>query len=369
MTGVPKRLMRSFAVALLFVPAQRQPLPRSVNLVLEVGDGGASSSVTFERPGAIGVGRDGRIYVAENGDYTIKLLTPAGQLVRSFGRSGQGPGDFASIMRITVDDSVVRIPDGMLRRVSEFTLEGRPLRTQVWPKVTAAGPGTVIPLRDSVTLFASLASMSSLGPERSDPYVTVRVQRGARVDTLLRYRGDIAFWHEKGQTVFNMLSTPFGDAGAWATFGDSVVAVADGYSGSVRWFRVDGGGARLQRSANVGRASVPVSPRDVAMLDGRFRSKYTQPRYAAMDVEFAAYPPQWSVAMSAIFAEDGSLWVGSAGPEGLPRTWTVFAPNALIAHRVQVPDDFTLKAVRGDRLYGTAKTAADVPVVRVYALR
>jgi sugar lactone lactonase YvrE len=62
----------------------------------------------------IAVGEDGLVYVLEGGNRRIEVFEPDGTLVRGFGSFGDGPGQFRDPMSMTVDDAgnVYVIDDG-----------------------------------------------------------------------------------------------------------------------------------------------------------------------------------------------------------------------------------------------------------------
>ena len=65
-----------------------------------------------------------------DGAARILLLDGEGRLVRTIGRSGQGPGEFASAARVGfLGDSILWASDPVLRRLTYFTAEGEALRT------------------------------------------------------------------------------------------------------------------------------------------------------------------------------------------------------------------------------------------------
>lgn len=360
--------MRILRLLLLSVPAVVRAQSAPITLVREIGAGESTSSPTFERIRSIAVGRDGRMYIADAGARHIKVVSAEGKLLSTIGRPGQGPGDFGIIGPIYIDKEQLVVPDPMLRRVSTFTLDGRPIRTWSVPAVSAGEPGSMHPMRDSVVVFASAARTNSLGLHESELSIVVRVHSVPRVDTLIRYRDDIALWSQRGAGLWNGLTAGFGAGGAWATWGDSVVAVADGYGGAVRWYGVDRRGARLLRTASLDRVARPTTKSDMVVVQASFLATHTAPRYAGMSVEFDGVPPRWSVARHALFADDGSLWIGSTERIGSDVAWTVFAPGARTKTVVLLPADFDLRAVRGDLLYGSG-TTDEVPVVRLYRRR
>jgi len=49
----------------------------------------AGTGVTFTRPSGVAVGPDGNIYVADTWNYQVKVLSPSGELLRSWGEPGE----------------------------------------------------------------------------------------------------------------------------------------------------------------------------------------------------------------------------------------------------------------------------------------
>ena len=74
---------------------------------------------------AIAVGADGLVYVSEGGNHRIQVFQPDGTFVRQFGSFGDGPGQFLDPMGVAVDTSgdVAVIDDGA-QTVSMFDPTG-----------------------------------------------------------------------------------------------------------------------------------------------------------------------------------------------------------------------------------------------------
>jgi len=70
------------------------------------------------------VGPNGNIYVADAGIAKIKVYSPAGKLINSFGRRGRGPGEFTDIRGFAVTDSTVLVWDQGIQRMTVFGLDG-----------------------------------------------------------------------------------------------------------------------------------------------------------------------------------------------------------------------------------------------------
>lgn len=70
----------------------------------------------------------GNIYVLDAGNHRVQLFDPAGKYVRTLGREGQGPGEFALPPRVLIvaGDRVIVMDTGD-RRFSAWTLDGEPI--------------------------------------------------------------------------------------------------------------------------------------------------------------------------------------------------------------------------------------------------
>jgi len=76
-------------------------------------------------PSSIGVDADGNLYVLDAGNYTVAKFDPTGRHIRSFGRQGEGPGEFGfpSDMAVHRDGSVA-VYDFDGRGLSRFDPDG-----------------------------------------------------------------------------------------------------------------------------------------------------------------------------------------------------------------------------------------------------
>jgi DNA-binding beta-propeller fold protein YncE len=79
-----------------------------------------------------GVARDpasGRIYVAETHGHDIKVFNDAGQLLQTFGKRGEAPGDFNSPTFLAIAHDKLYVTDTLNARVQVLTLDGKPFLT------------------------------------------------------------------------------------------------------------------------------------------------------------------------------------------------------------------------------------------------
>jgi hypothetical protein len=112
----------------------------------------ADPEVGFSNIGAVWVAPAGEIWVAEGGDREIRVYDDAGTLVRTYGREGDGPGEFTRIDDFGLVGDTLWVADGSARRLTLFDVhEGEVLGT-----VTARVEvplGQVGPMTRNLTLF------------------------------------------------------------------------------------------------------------------------------------------------------------------------------------------------------------------------
>ena len=333
--------------------------------LLTIGGDDVAEAYTFNRVSDIAAGADGTIYVLDAGDQAVKAYDAAGRFVRRFGRRGEGPGEFTHAVAVRVD-SVVTVFDAGQNRYAAFSPAGEHRRTRRLPTPGGVALATLHPLHEGFAVGMT-AARHSFGSPSNDPYHTVLLIRpdGRLADTILVYHSGATVWHPVNAMLpWGVAASDFGPAGAWAVLGDSVVAVVDGYAGTVRWLAITGGRARQLRAARLPNPARAITSADLAGVERRLRAKTPQ-RLGRVALE---PPPRWSAATRALFADDASLWVQNGNGAEESRIWTVFDREGRYLRRLQLPAGFLLRSIRGGRLYGVARTDLDVNVVRVFRL-
>ena len=90
---------------------------------LVIGGAGAQADM-FSQIAGVQVDDQGRIYVLDSQDCLIRVFDAAGNLTRSFGRKGKGPGEFEYPMGMSVSGQTLSVFDMGNRRISRFGLDG-----------------------------------------------------------------------------------------------------------------------------------------------------------------------------------------------------------------------------------------------------
>lgn len=87
----------------------------------------------LSRPMNFVVDKDGRIFLSDVQDQTIKFFDPHGELIKSIGGKGEGPGEFTYLGYLTfLPDGRLMVMDSMASRVSLFDPEGTFLVSYHW---------------------------------------------------------------------------------------------------------------------------------------------------------------------------------------------------------------------------------------------
>lgn len=83
------------------------------------GDG----KTAFYEPGGVAVDQEGNIYVADSGNQRVVKFNPEGKFVKSFGRKGQGPGEFISPGQLAIFGNEIYVYDWR-RNIQKFSQNG-----------------------------------------------------------------------------------------------------------------------------------------------------------------------------------------------------------------------------------------------------
>jgi len=93
------------------------------DLVLGIDEGEPAWQI-FNQYFWFAIGPDDRIYVADSPDNVIHLLSPSGELIKTFSRRGQGPGELTHLRLASWIEDELWLDDSNLKRVQRFTRDG-----------------------------------------------------------------------------------------------------------------------------------------------------------------------------------------------------------------------------------------------------
>ena len=94
----------------------------------------ATTELTFnvEFGAAVVISAEGQVFVAQWQDGTIQVIGEAGEVIRTIGRSGEGPGEFILLSAIWLAGDTLVATDRQLMRVNSFATDGRFLDSRTW---------------------------------------------------------------------------------------------------------------------------------------------------------------------------------------------------------------------------------------------
>ena len=116
---------------------------------LVIGSGSDSSALFGRVPPRVVPAPDGRVAVLDAGNHRVLVFGPGGGHQTTFGRRGQGPGEFGQPAEMFLgDDGLLRVWDIPGRRLSRWTLEGERIDTMVLPRwgglIAPVGNGALV---------------------------------------------------------------------------------------------------------------------------------------------------------------------------------------------------------------------------------
>ncbi len=352
----------------LLATAVLSSLTRSVSVggqdvveVMSIGGHGVGVGEWFHRVSAVQSSADGRIYVADSGLCQVFIYSAEGGYIRAVGGKGVGPAEFQDIAAIRVD-SVLTVWDARLHRSARFSLEGAHLGTKAQSRDSWLGFGTTRELRYGYVL-SELFPVMTVQDQVFSPFYRLVISRpGMSPDTVARFRGNNALWFDASDRIpYSSAWTPFGDAGAWATIGDSTLIFADGYTGEVAWHHMRRAGVEAGRLTLVPVNVRAVSDSDLSEIKRQIRAEFGDASPRRIELRG---PSLWS-GITRLVADESSglIYIGTPVTGGSLQ-WRVLHPDDAITPLI-LPERLDLKSVRGDMLYGVMEDEFGVSTVRV----
>lgn len=372
-------ISRLFVVAAI-VAGPAHPLTAQVTWtvdrapLLDVPGLGADGKVIFGYAAGAMRLADGALLIADRAENAVRLVDGAGKLVRTIGRTGDGPGEFRSIISaVGCGSDSLLIWDLRSNRGSMVSAGGGVRQFTI-----AASDTAQLPFRFSCGTTRTMAYVGSPKPapgSMPNPDPTIIAIAGA----LYRVNGDGRIQQRFGDIAAGemlMLTSPSGGRGgaprplgraaAMAVVGsnvvigapDSAIATIIGSDGTRRDIRL------------------PITPRAPTRAEyetavAATASMIPGPMRSQMAEQIAAAPmPARIPAIAALFADpDGLLWVQSSPAGAKAINFVVARLDGTIVTRVQVPAALTVFEVGRDYILGSYTDAEDETHVAVYRLR
>ena len=119
--------------------------PPTLKMVRDLRIDGAEqdlSPITF-----LAVAPNGAMAIAQNQDGLVRFFDARGVALGTFGRKGQGPGEFGTVGRFTWIADTLVVADLNARRFTLISPDRKLVRTVLWPTITMAAPSGAQPPR------------------------------------------------------------------------------------------------------------------------------------------------------------------------------------------------------------------------------
>ncbi len=319
---------------------------------------------------------DGRIVVANRGSQEVRVFDGAGVHLATWGRRGEGPGEFNSLVAVAdwQGDSLIAWYS-QRERLSVFDLDGNFGRTMI-PGDPADGRDTPEEVLADGTILVSRFSPGGTGlgdglarPERLHDIVDAE---GGLIASLGASPGSESYISTSGNMA-TIMTIPFARAartGVWA--GRFVVAANDDYQ--IRAFGPTGALDLIVRRDHALIAPAPAHldayiERQVAARPPEERVE----RRRALREQLAEVPmPETLPAFDEIMADAlGHLWVQEYDLPGEDRAnplWTVFDPEGRVLGFVETPSGLRIYEIGEDYILGRATDDLGVEYVQVWSL-
>ena len=318
------------------------------------------------------------VWIVDLFNSSVRVFDARGRLVREFGRSGGGPGEFQMPIHLTVASDHVDVADNRARRITRFSRSGEYLSDRpLPPRVAQPGrsPYKVFPLQGgliAIEYAPTTGGTGDAGPHRS-ARVLVLDTAGVQRQVLAEYSWGEAYAHARGRPEFSMpIAGAHGRGGHVFASGDSLLAIVDDYVGAIRYFAVNGDSLRLLRRRSLGWSARKV---DVTSEQQRIARGSVARGLRVPESQVVLFHPEHEgVIASGELASNGDLWLrrrsGNGTREEVFRDEYLIVPwNAEVEpYTAVLPENILFPVVTGDRLLGVHLDTDRVTTIRVYRI-
>jgi hypothetical protein len=312
---------------------------------LTIGGEEGKAEAVLNRPFDLRVDAQGNLFVLDWGDVQFKVFAPDGRLLRTFGKEGQGPGEFAipAYFELAADGRIFLLSarqhqmitlDGEGKYLSSFRLDGfchkmgvdrhnRIYYSQMLTPEEGGGEEYKL-MQNRMVLF------------KSDEFGKERTRLGEFLDVTMMRK-------IQGQMISSLTSRESYTT-SWLVGPDDRVYI--GYNEDYRLDVYDPDWKLLFR---FGREFTPVKHPE-------FKADGPHPEYYPAFSDWRKF-----------FDGEGNLWLEQYVEEGVKdKVYDIFSPDGIYLRQVRVPQ--TLFLVRGDLAYRIIRQEDEFLVVKRFKL-
>jgi hypothetical protein len=337
--------------------------------------GGASAPEAqqlFQASGALRL-PDGRIVVSNAGSGEIRVYSPAGELLATHGRKGEGPGEFTNPTlagRFAGDSLVVFDPSP--RRASILTPDGGYHR---FYNVGTEGGG--FPIAQGIMPDGGLVIGGGMYFSSDQGFPTGLVRPGSRYLIMApdgTIRGDLGempaaeLYATRSGNAFSARAVPFARVTGYAPAATRVwIGTGDGWE--VRAYTPEGA---LSLIVRFDRVLLPQTSalRD-AFVEQQVEDAEDENEARSLRAAFAEVPAAETIPPYELFRADalGNLWIGEyLLPGETQRTWTIIGSDGKAIGRLTTPPRTLPLEIGPDYLLGLTRDELDVETLTLWPL-
>lgn len=301
---------------------------------------------------------DGRILVRDRMTKELSLFSADGGFLRLLGREGEGPGEFRSLGRATVTDSAIALSDNRLGRFVIFDLSGAHLRTERFPEPTLQLPMAsrwALPSGGTIVLQLD-PLLPGHSPGAVETHVSFFGQGARKIDTLFSLVvGGVGGW-VGDRLVLAQAAEP---QGAFDLAGDTLLAVADGASASLSWWRIAPEFVALASSDSIPTNPAPISTAQCKKYQSKIPEGLPTP-------EEMSCPPLYSAVDQIVADRPGRALLRMREANETDWNWQLIEDS--VFRQMSFPERFTPTGLRGCLVIGVWKGDYDVPSLQAWIL-
>lgn len=316
---------------------------------------------------------DGGAVVGDFDAGTIYRIGPDGSLTSTWGRKGEGPGEYQSFHTILLLGDSILVSDGRLRRATLLSSEGEVLTTRPLPRAFLHQVASV--LTDGRLLLVPSDAYGPVTERRPEwvfetkPILAMHLERGA-ADTLAELP-HLRRWYgvrgaSPGPVSVKGRAGGFAEGFAWARADQPEVRWYDGSGQLVQIARWDEEPAPLTREWR----SRMARRTEEALRSRGADDAPVAARLAELERELDRHGgslPYWSA-----FHVDrrGNVWLGEYPlPGQYPARWRVITRDGAFAGWVDLPGVMAILDITDHRILAVRVNELDVPALMMFELR
>ncbi len=313
----------------------------------------------------------GGVVVASSGTQSVLAFTGEGELTRTFGRKGNGPGEFGFLHGLwRLNDSTLMVGDNQKARATFFDQSLQNVRSVAlasaagvrWPAIVGAVGGSLVAINGQ----AFERGQMGVGTVRP-PYQFLRyTTRGALRDTVLVVPGR-AFHVPEGSTTRPTRAIPLGADVLFAASNNGLYVMPND-SGRIARVRQPN---REEAFATIPTLRRPITRDDVARYKAAQRAEAVTPaqQRAVALLDEIPFPEYFPTADALLVDRDGAVWLRRFAPQSsAPSVWERISRDGRTLCTVHIPSSVRLLDAAGDRVLGVMTDRDGEEFVVVYTL-